>query len=272
MRIPKLNIKDQKPNTHTKNFNIFAFLICIFYIWFFIFGFSAAAFAQARTPLTANINLNDIMASPQFSNSVQLILSLALISLIPFFLISVTSFLRIIIVFALARTAIGTQQVPPNMVVVGLALFMTVFIMSPVWKEVNEKAVTPYNQGKITQMEAFEIGMKPLRKFMIKQTREKDLALFVQFSRIKTPKSVDEVPIYVLIPSFMISELKTAFQIGFLLFIPFIMIDLTVANILLSLGMFMLSPVMVSLPFKVLLFVLVDGWNLISRGLLMSFN
>jgi len=231
-----------------------------------------AVMAQASSPLTAQLNLNSIMSSPQFSNSIQLVLSLAVISLIPFFLISVTSFLRIIIVFALARTAIGTQQVPPNMVIVGLALFMTVFIMSPVWEEVNENAITPYNQGKISQGQAFEIGMKPLRKFMLRQTREKDLALFIQFSQIKAPKSPDEIPIYVLIPSFMISELKTAFQIGFLLFVPFIIIDLTVANILLSLGMFMLSPVMVSLPFKVLLFVLVDGWNLISRGLLMSFR
>ncbi|MFC1637584.1 flagellar type III secretion system pore protein FliP [Candidatus Margulisiibacteriota bacterium] len=244
----------------------------IFFFLTILLVLQAAVWAQARTPLTASIDLRDIMSAPQFSNSVQLILSLSLISLVPFFLISVTSFLRIIIVFALARTAVGTQQVPPNMVVVGLALFMTVFIMAPVWQEVNEKAVTPYNEGKITQLEAFEVGMKPLRKFMIRQTREKDLALFVQFSRIKTPKTADEVPIYVLIPSFMISELKTAFQIGFLLFIPFIMIDLTVANILLSLGMFMLSPVMVSLPFKILLFVLVDGWNLISRGLLMSFK
>lgn len=231
-----------------------------------------AAWAQTRSPLSANINLQDLMASPQFSNSIQLILSLSLISLIPFFLISVTSFLRIIIVFALARTAVGTQQIPPNTVIVSLALFMTVFIMAPVWKEVNETALTPYNDGKISQIQAFEIGIKPLQKFMIKQTREKDLALFVQFAKIKAPKTIDEVPIYVLIPSFMISELKTAFQIGFLLFIPFIMIDLTTANILLSLGMFMLSPVMVSLPFKVLLFVLVDGWNLITKGLLMSFK
>lgn len=218
-----------------------------------------------------NIDLNAIMASPQFSNSVQLIIALALISLVPFFLISVTSFLRIIIVFSLVRTAVGTQQVPPNTVLVGLAFFLTVFIMSPVWTEINEKAVLPYNQGKISQMKAFEIGMKPLQTFMLKQTREKDLALFVQFSRIPPPKTPDEIPAYVMIPSFMISELKTAFQIGFLLFVPFIIIDLTVANILLSLGMFMLSPVMVSLPFKILLFVLVDGWNLISRGLLMSF-
>ncbi|MBU1026428.1 MAG: flagellar type III secretion system pore protein FliP [Candidatus Margulisbacteria bacterium] len=234
--------------------------------------FQGAALAQARSPLTANINLNQLMASPQFSNSIQLILSLSVISLVPFFLISVTSFLRIIIVFSLVRTAVGTQQVPPSSVIVGLALFMTVFIMSPVWEEVNNTAVTPYNKGRISQAKAFEIGLKPIRKFMLKQTREKDLALFVQFSGVKNPKTVEDIPTYVLIPSFMISELKTAFQIGFILFIPFIMIDLTVANILLSLGMFMLSPVMVSLPFKILLFVLVDGWNLISRGLLMSFK
>lgn len=223
-------------------------------------------------PLAANLNINSLLASPQFSNSVQLILALSLISLVPFFLISVTSFLRIIIVFTLVRTAVGTQQVPPNSVLIGLALFMTVFIMSPVWQEVNKNAVIPYNQGKISQMKAFEIGMKPFSQFMLKQTREKDLALFVQFAKITPPKSPDEIPPYVLIPSFMISELKTAFQIGFLLFVPFIIIDLVVANILLSLGMFMLSPVMVSLPFKILLFVLVDGWNLITRGLLMSFR
>jgi flagellar biosynthetic protein FliP len=235
-------------------------------------AFQSMALAQARTPLNINVNLNAIMASPQFSNSVQLILALALISLVPFFLISVTSFLRIIIVFSLLRTAVGTQQIPPNSVLIGLALFMTVFIMSPVWQEINQTAYTPYNQGKISQTKAFENGMKPLSQFMLRQTREKDLALFVQFAKIKPPTKPEEVPIYVLIPSFMISELKTGFQIGFLLFIPFIIIDLVVANILLSLGMFMLSPVMVSLPFKILLFVLVDGWNLITRGLLMSFR
>jgi len=218
------------------------------------------------------LDIRTIMASPQFSSSVQLILALALISLVPFFLISVTSFLRIIIVFSLLRTAVGTQQVPPNSVLIGLALFMTVFIMSPVWQEANQKALIPYDQGKLSQAKAIEIGMKPLSQFMLKQTREKDLALFVQFSKIPPPKTADEVPYHVLIPSFMISELKTGFQIGFLLFVPFIVIDLVVANILLSLGMFMLSPVMVSLPFKILLFVLVDGWNLITRGLLMSFR
>lgn len=223
-------------------------------------------------PLTANININSLLTAPQFSNSIQLLISLALITLIPFFLMSVTSFLRIIIVFSLLRTAIGTQQVPPSSVLVGLALFMTVFIMSPVWQEINRVAVTPYNQGKISQAKAFESGLKPLAQFMLRQTRPKDLALFVQFSKIAPPKTPDDVPVYIMIPAFMISELKTAFQIGFLLFVPFIIVDLVVANILLSLGMFMLSPVMISLPFKILLFVLVDGWNLITRGLLMSFR
>ena len=144
--------------------------------------------------------------------------------------------------------------------------------MSPVLQEVNNTAVIPYQQGKINEAKAFETGMKPITQFMLRQTRENDLALFVQFSKMKPPTRAEEVPTYVVIPAFMISELKTAFQIGFLLFIPFIIIDLVVANILLSLGMFMLSPVMVSLPFKILLFVLVDGWNLITRGLLMSFR
>ena len=200
--------------------------------------------------MTGALDLNAIMGAPQFSSSVQLILGISLISLVPFFLISVTSFLRIIIVFALLRTAVGTQQVPPTSVLVGLALFLTVFVMTPVWNEVNKVAVAPYNKGQLSEMQAFERGMKPLKKFMLKQTREKDLALFVQFARIEPPKTMEEVPPQVVIPAFMISELKTAFQIGFLLFIPFVMIDLTVANILLSLGMFMLSPVMVSLPFK----------------------
>lgn len=230
------------------------------------------ATAAPQDPLAAALNVNRLIASPQFSNSVQLILALALISLVPFFLISITSFLRIIVVFSLARVAIGTQQVPPNSVLIGLALFMTVFVMSPVWQEVNTTAIQPYTQGKLTQMETLEISLKPIRNFMFRQTREKDLALFVQFSRIKKPSSTQDIPTYILIPAFMVSELKTAFQIGFLLFVPFVIIDLTTANILLSLGMFMLSPVMVSLPFKILLFVLADGWSLITRGLMVSFR
>lgn len=219
-----------------------------------------------------NVDLNQFISPAQFSQSIQLIISLASISLAPFFLISVTSFLRTIIVLSIIRTAIGTANIPPSPVIISIAIFLTIFVMTPVWQEANTKALVPYNQGKITMNQAFDRGMQPLKTFMLKQTREKDLALFIQFSRIPAPKTAEDVPIYVVIPSYMISELKTAFQIGFLLFIPFLIIDLVVANILLSLGMFMLSPVMVSLPFKILLFVLVDGWNLIIRGLLLSFR
>lgn len=232
---------------------------------------NTAAYAAARDPLAGVLDINGIMHSPAFSTSVQLLLSIALISLVPFILVSVTSFIRIIIVFSFTRTALGTNQVPPNTVLIGLALFMTIFIMEPVWQDINKNAVIPYQNGQISQAEAFNRGAKPVQKFMLKQTREADLALFVQFSRIPAPKNLDDIPIYVVIPAFMISEMKTAFQIGFLLFIPFVIIDLIVSNILLTLGMFMLSPVMVSLPFKLLLFVLADGWQLITRGLLMSF-
>ena len=223
-------------------------------------------------PKRAGLDIAGIMNSPGFSNSMQITLTLAILSLLPFLLISITSFLRIIIVLSMIRSAIGTAQVPPNSVLIGLALFMTVYTMAPTFDEVNKTAVVPYNKGQLTQMKAFEVGMKPFQQFMLRQTRERDLSLFVQFAKIPQPKSVNDVPVYVVIPAFMISEMKTAFQIGFLLFIPFVIIDLVVANILLSLGMFMLSPVMVSLPFKILLFVLSDGWNLITKGLLMSFR
>lgn len=228
---------------------------------------SPAFCANARA-----LDVASIMNSPGFSNSMQITVTLAILSMAPFLLMSITSFLRIIVVLSMVRSAIGTAQVPPNSVLIGLALFMTVYSMAPVFDEVNKTAVIPYNKGQMTQMKAFEVGMKPFQKFMIRQTREQDLSLFVQFAKIPAPKSINDVPVYVVIPAFMISELKTAFQIGFLLFIPFVIIDLVVANILLSLGMFMLSPVMVSLPFKILLFVLSDGWNLIAKGLLLSFR
>jgi len=223
-------------------------------------------------PKRAGLDIAGIMNSPGFSSSVQISLALGLLSLLPFLLISITSFLRIIIVLSMIRSAIGTAQVPPNSVLIGLAIFMTVYTMAPTFEEVNKTAIVPYNKGQITQMKAFDVGMKPFQQFMLRQTRERDLSLFVQFAKIPQPKSINDVPVYVVIPAFMISEMKTAFQIGFLLFIPFVIIDLVVANILLSLGMFMLSPVMVSLPFKILLFVLSDGWNLITKGLLMSFR
>lgn len=217
-------------------------------------------------------DLSSLMGTRQFSQNVNLMLSLALMSLIPFFLISTTAFLRIIIVLGFIRSAIGTQQTPPSPVLISIAVFLTIYVMTPVWQEIQKTAVDPYTRGVITQQMAFERGSVPLKNFMLKQTREKDIALFVQFSKIPPMKDVKDVPFYVLTPAFMLSEISTAFKISFVIFLPFIVIDMVVANILLSLGMFMLSPVMISLPFKILLFVLADGWFLITKGLVESFR
>ncbi|MFH0886795.1 MAG: flagellar type III secretion system pore protein FliP, partial [bacterium] len=238
----------------------------------FFFLNASLVFAAPQAPLPNVFDVGQTLNSPQFSTNIQLLISLAMISLAPFILICVTSFMRIIIVLSMVRVAVGTQQVPPNSVIIGLALFLTVFIMAPVWQQIDKTAVQPYNKGRISQAKAFDIGQQPLREFMFKQTREDDLSLFIKFSKIEKPRKPAEVPTFVLIPSFMLSELKTSFQIGFTLFVPFLIIDLVVANILLSLGMFMLSPVIVSLPFKILLFVLADGWRLIVQGLLLSFH
>jgi len=183
-----------------------------------------------------------------------------------------TSFLRVVIVMGMIRSAVGTQQVPPAPVIVSLAMFMTLFIMSPVWNEINQTAIKPYSDGEISQTIMWQKAQQPIRQFMLRQTRERELEMFIEFSGIPEVQDVKDVPTYVIIPAFAISELKTAFQMGFVIFIPFLVIDLIVANVLLSLGMFMLSPVMVSLPFKILLFVLADGWFLVSRGLLTSFG
>jgi flagellar biosynthesis protein FliP len=230
---------------------------------------SSALFAQSTG---ININLDSFTEPLQFSSSVNLLLAISSISLAPFFLISTTSFVRFAIVLGMIRNALGTNQSPPNPVIVSIALFMTFYVMTPTWIKVYENAIIPYQNKEINQEVAFKKGIEPFQSFMLKFTRQQDLALFIEFSRIPEVTNIKEVPIYVLIPAFMISELKTAFQIGFMLFIPFIVIDLVVSNILLSLGMFMLSPVMISLPFKILLFVLVDGWNLIVRGLLSGFQ
>ncbi|MGA0242723.1 MAG: flagellar type III secretion system pore protein FliP [Candidatus Marinamargulisbacteria bacterium] len=221
---------------------------------------------------TMAIDLDSFTQPLQFSSSVNLLLAISSISIAPFFLISTTSFVRFAIVLGMIRSAIGTNQSPPNPVIVSIALFMTFYVMTPTWINVYENAIIPYQNKTITQDEAFKNGIQPFRDFMLKYTRQQDLALFIEFSKTPEVTNIKDVPIYVLIPAFMISELKTAFQIGFMLFIPFIVIDLVVSNILLSLGMFMLSPVMISLPFKILLFVLVDGWNLITRGLLNGFQ
>jgi flagellar biosynthetic protein FliP len=236
-----------------------------------VFIFQLPLFAQKRANVQFRVDLDSLTGPIQFSTSIQLLLTLTAISFIPFFLMTVTSFLRVVIVLGMVRTAIGTQQTPPSPVIIALSLFLTIFIMSPVWKEIDRVAIRPLNQGRINQQQAFDRGIEPLRQFMFKQTREKDLGLFIEFAQIKNIKSRKDIPTYVLIPAFSISELKTAFQIAFLLFLPFVVIDLVVSNILLSLGMFMLSPVIVSLPFKILLFVLADGWYLICKGLMESF-
>jgi len=183
-----------------------------------------------------------------------------------------TSFTRLVIAFSFLRSALGTQQMPPTQILIGLALFLTVFIMAPVFSEINDNAVKPYMAERINAEQALAEAAKPVREFMFKQTREKDLELFLSLAKTPKPKNKEEVATSILIPSFMISELKTAFTIGFVLFLPFLVIDMVVASILLSMGMMMLPPVMVSLPFKLLLFVLVDGWYLIVGSLVKSFG
>lgn len=202
----------------------------------------------------------------------QIFLLLTVLSLAPSILVMVTSFTRIAIVLSLLRQAIGTNQLPPNQIIVGLSLFLTFFIMTPVWQSVHEDALKPYMANEITAEEAFNKAIMPIRKFMIRQTREKDIALLVDVAKMDRPKNVDDVPTHVLIPSFIISELKTAFQIGFMLYVPFLIIDMVVASVLLSMGMMMLPPVMVSLPFKLMIFVLTDGWFMIVGSLVKSFT
>ena len=204
------------------------------------------------------------------SGSIRILLTLTIISLLPSILIMVTSFTRIVVVLHFLRAAVGTQSSPPNQVLVGLALFLTFFIMQPVFANINENAIQPFDAGQITQEEAIEIGSVPLREFMNGQAQTKDIDLFIQISG-ETYDSYEEVPFSILIPSFIISELRTAFIIGFLVYIPFIVIDMVVASVLMSMGMMMLPPTTISLPFKILLFVLADGWNLIIGGLVRTF-
>lgn len=207
----------------------------------------------------------------QVSVVLEIFLLLTVLSLAPAILITLTSFTRIVIVLSVLRQAIGTHQMPPGQIIIGLALFLTIFIMTPIWQDINQNALQPYLDKKITQQQALERTSQPLRSFMFRQTREKDLTLLVDIADIERPRNIDDVPTSVLIPSFIISELKTAFQIGFLLYVPFLIIDMVVASVLLSMGMMMLPPIMISLPFKLMLFVLADGWYLIVGSLVKSF-
>jgi len=214
-----------------------------------------------------------VNVSLEGSNAVQILILLSGITLVPALLFTVTGFTRILIVLGFIRQGLGTPTAPPNQVLVGIALFLTLFVMAPTFNEIKREAIDPLNEKKITQKQAIERGQEPLREFMFEQTRTGDLALFVRLADMKEqPEKRADIPTHVLIPAFIISELKTAFQIGFLIFIPFLLIDMIVSSTLMSMGMVMLPPVFISLPFKILLFVLVDGWSLVTRSLVQSFN
>jgi flagellar biosynthetic protein FliP len=216
-----------------------------------------------------NINTNHLSDG---TNAVQILLLVGGITLLPALLFTVTGFTRIIIVLGFIRSGLGTPTAPPNQVLIGIAFFLTLFVMQPTLKDMKTQAWDPLNSGKITQVQALDRAQGPLREFMFKQTRETDLALFAGLAKIDRPKTRKDIPTHVLIPAFILSELKTAFQIGFLIFLPFLVIDIVVSSTLMSMGMMMLPPVFISLPFKILLFVLVDGWNLVTRSLVESFH
>lgn len=234
---------------------------------------SSVAFGQSQSlPLpTLKIGVGESKEPGETSVLIQILFILTVLSLAPAILIMMTSFTRLVVVFSFLRSALGIHQMPPNQILVGLSLFLTFFIMTPVFQTVRENAWIPYREKKISQEKALEEAMKPVRQFMLKQTREKDLALFIDMAKITRPRTRDDIPTTVLLPAFMISELKTAFQMGFILFLPFLVIDMVVSSVLLSMGMMMLPPVMISLPFKLLLFVLVDGWHLIVGSMVRSF-
>jgi len=218
-----------------------------------------------------DIGIDGSQEPENLSVALQLLTLLTVLTLAPALLVMVTSFTRIIIVLGFIRSALGVPMMPPNQVLIGLGLFLTLFVMTPTLDTINKDALQPYTRGEISQQSALETGIKPLRDFMLRQTRDKDLALFVSLSRQERPNGPDDVPTQVLVPAFVISELKTAFQMGFIVFIPFLVIDMVISSTLMSMGMMMLPPAMISLPFKILLFVMVDGWYLVVGSLVKSF-
>ncbi len=228
--------------------------------------------AQAADIPTFSISLDGSEEPQDWFNGLKILAVFTVLALAPSILVMMTSFTRILVVFGFLRQALGTQQAPPNQILVGLALFMTLFIMMPVWQKIDATAITPYMNEEINQQQALEKAAAPLRSFMLKQTREDDLLLFLKAAKSEKPATANDMPMHILIPSFVISELRTAFEIGFLIYIPFVVLDLVVASVLMSMGMMMLPPVMISLPLKIILFVLVDGWHLITASLLQSFT
>lgn len=250
--------------------------IIIFSLFFIIAAAITSSSVYAASPFALpniNFSMNGGTTEPEkVSSLVQIVILLTILSIAPAVLLMATSFTRIVIVLSLLRHALGTQTMPPNQVIIGLSLFLTLFIMSPVFNKVNNEALKPYYDEQISGEQAFEKGSAPIKAFMLKQVREKDLALFVKIANEKRPAKPEDISFSTLIPAFAISELKTAFQIGFMIYLPFLVLDMVVASVLLSMGMMMLPPIMVSLPFKLLLFVLVDGWYLIVGSLVQSFH
>ncbi|MDK2985143.1 MAG: flagellar biosynthesis protein FliP [Clostridia bacterium] len=244
------------------------FAIIFFMLLLFIFAMPALA-----EPLPSiDLQVNPTDNPEEVVDSLKLLTLLTVLAMAPAILIMMTSFTRIVVVLSFVRNALATQQTPPNQVLIGLALFLTFFTMAPVYGEIKTEAIDPYLAGEITQEAALSQAAIPLKDFMLKQTREKDLALFIKMSETERPDNKDNLPLHVLIPAFMISELKTAFQMGFLIYIPFLVIDMVVASTLMSMGMFMVPPIIISLPFKILLFVMTDGWFLVVKSLLESYR
>ena len=251
---------------------------------FFNYAFSTARFAfllllifsnvADAAPIIPSINVEVGTAdNPQeVSTTLQIMALLTIVTIAPGILIMTTAFIRVVVIIGFLKNALGTQTVPSNQVILGLAMFLTFYIMAPYWSQANENGIQPYLNGQIPVEEAIENTVAPVREFMFRQTREADLALFVNLSEAERPNTQDDVSTFVLIPAFMISELKTAFQIGFMIYIPFIVIDMIVATTLMSMGMMMLPPVMISLPFKILLFVMIDGWHLLINSIIVSFR
>ncbi len=227
--------------------------------------------AQAQGLPTLTFGIGEATAPGQVSTALQVLMVLTVLSVAPAILLMTTAFTRVVIVLSFVRQAMGTQQLPPNQVVIGLALFLTLFIMAPVWTKINETALQPYLKNELNQQIALERALDPMRDFMLAQTAEKDLALLMEIARVEAPATKDDVPTLTLIPAFMLSELKRAFQMGFMIYIPFLVVDMVVASVLMAMGMMMLPPPIISLPFKILLFVLVDGWALVVGSLVKSF-
>lgn len=246
-------------------------LLYFSFLFLAVLGYSSWAQAQMTLP-TVNLGYKSVSEPKELVTNIKIIIMLTVLTLAPAIMIMMTSFTRIVIVLSFVRQALGTQNMPPNQLLVGLSLFITLFIMTPFLNQINNDSVQPFLNNQIKQDEAVEKALAPIRGFMFNQTRDQDLELFVGLSKIEKPKTRADVPTHVLIPAFIVSELKTAFQIGFIIYLPFLVIDMVAASVLMAMGMMMLPPVIISLPFKIMLFVLVDGWGLIIGSLVKSFG